>query len=117
MVTTNENGKDEKNWYSIHSHRSRLFIYSPEPDFFIYMVSLGAPGRVILIWLQNVTLALNPPAPPQTASSSSSSSSKSPAEPFATTAQGLSDRIIVDALSRGYEDFRVRLTLSRSRDR
>ena len=38
MVTTDGKGAEEKQWYSIHSHRSRLVIYSPEPDFFIYVV-------------------------------------------------------------------------------
>lgn len=55
---------------------------------------------------QNIALATNP-STPAGASSSTSSSSKAKAEPT-STAQGLSDRMIVDSLSRGYEDFRVR---------
>jgi len=26
-------------WYSVHSQKSRLVIYSPEKDFYIYVVS------------------------------------------------------------------------------
>ncbi|WVQ79599.1 hypothetical protein IAT38_001699 [Cryptococcus sp. DSM 104549] len=55
---------EEAIYWSIHSHRSRLILYSPEPDFFIYIDPVPA-------------------------------------------AQGISDQALVDALSRGYEDFRL----------
>jgi hypothetical protein len=30
---------DDKKWWGVHAQRSRLIIFSPEPQFFIYLVS------------------------------------------------------------------------------
>ncbi|WWD17044.1 hypothetical protein CI109_101481 [Kwoniella shandongensis] len=67
--------KDDAKYWSIHAHKSRLLIYSPEPDFYIYI---------------NITLA-------------HTGEKKDPVP----SAQGLSDTMLVDALARGYEDFRL----------
>ncbi|KAK8864661.1 hypothetical protein IAR55_001911 [Kwoniella newhampshirensis] len=67
--------KDKAKYWSIHAHKSRLLIYSPETDFYIYIC---------------ITLA-------------HTAEKKDPTP----SAQGLSDQMLVDALARGYEDFRL----------
>lgn len=121
MVVKGE-GRDgqKKQWYSIHSHRSRLVIYKPEPDFYIYVVSrLSFASDQMLNRPQNITLSthtgnrsqsldgVQPPSTPSSALSSSSPTYQGTMGDPTTHAQGLSDRMIVDALSRGYQDFRV----------
>lgn len=43
MVTGEKEEGEKDGWWSVRSHRNRMIIYSPEPDFFIYVVS---PSRV-----------------------------------------------------------------------
>ncbi|OCF39800.1 hypothetical protein I317_06409 [Kwoniella heveanensis CBS 569] len=70
--------KDETKtkFWSIHGHRSRLLLFTPEKDFFFYI---------------NITLAHR------------EDEKKDPV----VTSQGLSDEMLVDVLTRGYEEFRL----------
>jgi hypothetical protein len=38
--TEKEKKKETKGWWGVHSHKSRMIIWSPEPEYFIYIVRL-----------------------------------------------------------------------------
>ncbi|KAI9639205.1 uncharacterized protein MKK02DRAFT_29311 [Dioszegia hungarica] len=72
---------DDPGYWSVHSQRARMVVYSPEQDFFIYA---------------NVALSTIPPDPVKGGKG----------EPSAN-AQGLSDQMLIDCLRRGYDDFKL----------
>lgn len=94
MVLSDESGGKE-GWWGVHSHKSRMIIYSPESGFYIYLVTPTAcrlaahctdPRQNITLGSQNVGGSIH-------------------------TSQGLPDHMVVESLQRGYEDFRVRVYL------
>jgi hypothetical protein len=89
-----DKGKEVKGWWGVHSHKSRMIIWTPEQGYFVYIVSPDHHIKQIasLPTKQNVTLS-------HKASGEATHGS-----------QGLSDYMIMDALQRGYDDFCVRLT-------
>lgn len=46
--------KDDTKFWAIHSHKSRLIVYTPEPDIYIYIVSTHladqADKESVLLW-------------------------------------------------------------------
>ena len=75
---SSEVNEERPDYISIKSTKSRMIVWSPEPDFHFYL---------------NITL--------------STVISEDGKREQAYNAQGFSDRVIVSALKRGYEDFRV----------
>lgn len=41
MIAKDDQPPDEPLYWGVHSHKSRLIVYSPEPNWFIYIVCLG----------------------------------------------------------------------------
>jgi hypothetical protein len=41
---------DEPRFWSIHSQRTRMIVYSPEPEFFIYIVSRARDLDDYYLW-------------------------------------------------------------------
>ncbi|WOO80620.1 uncharacterized protein LOC62_03G004146 [Vanrija pseudolonga] len=94
MIAKDDQPPDEPLYWGVHSHKSRLIVYSPEPNWFMYIC---------------VTLALGPgevtPAPAQKDNKDKDAKDAAPKEDTRIPLQSFSDRMLVDALQRGYEDF------------
>ncbi|KAK4684927.1 hypothetical protein P7C73_g5237, partial [Tremellales sp. Uapishka_1] len=87
-IASKDAGND---YYSVHGNKSRLLLFSPEKDFYIYVVSASLFDKQ------------QPLTPPQSITLAQDPTTKEPAQ----NSQGISDNLLVAALQRGYDDFRV----------
>ncbi|WVO15196.1 hypothetical protein L204_102843 [Cryptococcus depauperatus] len=78
--------KSDAPFWAVHSQKARRLIYTPEPGFFMYIVCVQ---ELSMANRKCIDLACNPDG-------------KS-----SSLAQGLSDHMLVAALERGYDDFRL----------
>ncbi|ORX35638.1 hypothetical protein BD324DRAFT_630928 [Kockovaella imperatae] len=90
-MATGVKDPDESDFWSFRSHRSRMIVYTPKPQIYIYA---------------NITLATRVSFETSKAAKNDPKPGSETYEP-APTAQGLSDRLLLQGLKRGFAEYEL----------